>query len=548
MDRIWTKNYPKNVPREISRNKYNSLLDLFYDTTNLFRKKIAFRNFNSSLTFGGLENHSEQFGSYLQNQLGVKKNTRVAIMLPNLMTYPVSLFGSFFAGATIINVNPLFKTRELLNVLIDSEAEVIIVLDKFFGELKPIIKETKIKHIIVCNVTNLLNPLMRFIINLVLFFKGEKVSLPDNIIKFDDTIKNQTRGKKSMLNKNDIAFLQYTGGTTGKSKAAVLTHENLLSNIEQVHIWIKNYIKEGKEIILTALPLYHIFSLTVNCLTFFKIGAENLLVTNPRDVKSFIKILKKNRFTVMTGVNTLFNLLITNSKFKEIDFSHFKFTVGGGMAVLKDTANKWKKITGTNITQGYGLTETSPVVAINIIKDEFNGYIGLPVPSTEISIRDDNEKELDIGKEGELCVRGPQVMSRYWNSEEDTKNAFTKDGYFKTGDIATINEDGFIKIVDRKKDMIISSGFNVYPNEIEDYVTTHSDILEAGVIGIEDKNRGESIKLFVVVNNPNLTKGEIIAFCKEGLTIYKIPKYVELIDEIPKNNVGKILRRKLRDL
>ena len=469
-------------------------------------------------------------------------------MLPNLMTYPVSLFGSFFAGATIINVNPLFKTRELLNVLIDSEAEVIIVLDKFFGELKPIIKETKIKHIIVCNVTNLLNPLMRFIINLVLFFKGEKVSLPDNIIKFDDTIKNQTRGKKSMLNKNDIAFLQYTGGTTGKSKAAVLTHENLLSNIEQVHIWIKNYIKEGKEIILTALPLYHIFSLTVNCLTFFKIGAENLLVTNPRDVKSFIKILKKNRFTVMTGVNTLFNLLITNSKFKEIDFSHFKFTVGGGMAVLKDTANKWKKITGTNITQGYGLTETSPVVAINIIKDEFNGYIGLPVPSTEISIRDDNEKELDIGKEGELCVRGPQVMSRYWNSEEDTKNAFTKDGYFKTGDIATINEDGFIKIVDRKKDMIISSGFNVYPNEIEDYVTTHSDILEAGVIGIEDKNRGESIKLFVVVNNPNLTKGEIIAFCKEGLTIYKIPKYVELIDEIPKNNVGKILRRKLRDL
>ncbi|MED5429907.1 MAG: AMP-binding protein, partial [Pseudomonadota bacterium] len=306
--------------------------------------------------------------------------------------------------------------------------------------------------------------------------------------------------------------------------------------------------KEGKEIILTALPLYHIFSLTVNCLTFFKIGAENLLVTNPRDVKSFIKILKKNRFTVMTGVNTLFNLLITNSKFKEIDFSYFKFTVGGGMAVLKDTANKWKKITGTNITQGYGLTETSPVVAINIIKDEFNGYIGLPVPSTEISIRDDNEKELDIGKEGELCVRGPQVMSKYWNSEEDTRNAFTKDGYFKTGDIATINEDGFIKIVDRKKDMIISSGFNVYPNEIEDYVTTHSDILEAGVIGIEDKNRGESIKLFVVVNNPNLTKGEIIAFCKEGLTIYKIPKYVELIDEIPKNNVGKILRRKLRDL
>ncbi|MEC9205723.1 MAG: AMP-binding protein [Pseudomonadota bacterium] len=548
MEKIWTRNYPKNTPTEISNNKYNSLLDLFYDTTNLFRKNIAFRNLKSTLTFNEIEKHSKCFGSYLQNNIGVQKNTKIAIMLPNLMTYPVSLFGSFIAGATVININPLFKSRELLGVLVDSEAEVIIVLDKFFGELEPIIEKTKIKNIIVCSPADLLSPFMKIIVRSILFIKGEKVNFKRKTIKFSDTIKKYEEIKECSLKKDDIAFLQYTGGTTGKSKAAVLTHGNILSNIEQVHIWIKNYVDEGKEIILTPLPLYHIFSLTVNFLTFFKLGSENLLITNPRDVKNFVKTMKKNKFTVMTGVNTLFNLLITNSEFKKIKFNNFKFTVGGGMAVLKDTASKWKKITGTNITQGYGLTETSPVIAINIIEDQFNGYIGLPVPSTEVSVRDERENELEIGKEGELCVKGPQVMSKYWNSEEDTQNAFTKDGYFKTGDIAKINEDGFIKIVDRKKDMIISSGFNVYPNEIEDYVTTHPDILEAGVIGIEDKNRGESIKLFVVSNNSSLTKGEIIAFCKEGLTIYKIPKHVEFISELPKNNVGKILRRKLRDL
>ena len=548
MDKIWTKNYPKNVPLEISRNKYNTLLDLFYATTNLFREKTAFRNLNSSLTFGEIEKYSERFASYLQKDLGVQKNTKIAIMLPNLMTYPVSLFGSFIAGATVINVNPLFKTRELLDVLVNSETEIIIVLDKFYGELEPIIKKTKIKNVIVCSLTDLLNPLMKFVVKSVLFFKGERFSSNQKIIKFNDTIKKFKGTEQYLLKESDIAFLQYTGGTTGKSKAAVLTHGNILSNIEQVHVWIKDYVNEGKEIILTALPLYHIFSLTVNFLTFFKLGSENLLITNPRDVKNFVKTIRKNKFTVMTGVNTLFNLLITNSKFREINFSNFKFTVGGGMAVLKDTASKWKKITGTNITQGYGLTETSPVIAINIVKDEYNGYIGLPVSSTDVSVRDDDEKELELGKEGELCVKGPQVMTKYWNSEEETRNAFTEDGYFKTGDIAVMNKNGFIKIVDRKKDMIISSGFNVYPNEIEDYVTSHPDILEAGVIGIEDKNRGESIKLFIVSTNPNLEKGEVISFCKKGLTIYKIPKYVEFITELPKNNVGKILRRKLREL
>jgi len=548
MDRVWIKNYPKNVPSEISPSKDNSLQDLFYQTTEMFSKKIAFKNLNSSITFNETKKYSERFASYLQNELKIRKGTKIAIMLPNLMTYPVVLFGSFIAGAIVVNVNPLFKQRELLDVLLNSEPEVIIVLDKFLGELEPVINKTKLKHIIVCRVTDLLNPIMKILIKSVLFLKRETVDLEKNMILFSNTMKNNYQFQKVSLSKEDIAFLQYTGGTTGKSKAAVLTHGNLLSNIDQVYIWIKNYVSEGKEIILTALPLYHIFSLTVNCLTFFRLGAENLLITNPRDIKRFIGTLKKNKFTVVTGVNTLFNLLISNSEFKKLDFTKLKFAVGGGMAVLKDTAEKWKKITGTNIIQGYGLTETSPVLAINIITDEFNGFIGLPMPSTEISVRDENEKELQIGKEGELCVKGPQVMKEYWNSKEETENVFTKDGYFKTGDIAKINQDGFIKIVDRKKDMIISSGFNVYPGEIEDYVTRHPDILEAGVIGIADKNRGESIKLFIVTSNPNLEKGEVIAYCKKGLTIYKIPKYVEFIKELPKNNVGKILRRKLREI
>ena len=351
-----------------------------------------------------------------------------------------------------------------------------------------------------------------------------------------------------LLNREDIALLQYTGGTTGKSKAAVLTHGNLLSNIEQLSIWIGKSIEIGKESIVTALPLYHIFSLTVNFLYFFSIGSKNILITNPRDLKSFIKVLKTNKFTVITAVNTLFNLLLSSSSFKKIDFKYLKFSVGGGMAVLKNTAQRWKKITKTNITQGYGLTETSPVVSVNIISDEYNGTIGLPLPSTDISLRDDKGDEIGIDEVGELCIKGPQVMKNYWNNINETKNAFTEDGFFKTVDIASIDKNGYIKIVDRKKDMIISSGFNVYPNEIEDYVATHSDVLECGVIGIPDINRGESIKLFVVTSNVNLKENDILSFCKEGLTVYKIPKKIEFIDELPKNNVGKILRRKLREL
>ena len=389
---------------------------------------------------------------------------------------------------------------------------------------------------------------MSILIKTVMFFKGPKIQLRHNYLLFSDALKNSYDMTNIVLKNNDIALLQYTGGTTGKSKAAVLTHKNILSNIEQLDLWVGSIVTPGKESIITALPLYHIFSFTVNLMYFYSIGANNILVTNPRDLKSFVNVLKKNRFTVITGVNTLFNLLLTSSSFKKINFSSLKFTVGGGMSVLSSTASKWKKITGVDITQGYGLTETSPIVSVNIVSDPFNGSIGVPMPSTDITIRDADNNELGLEQEGELCVKGPQVMSRYWNNSEETSSSFTADGFFKTGDIATINENGFLNIVDRKKDMIISSGYNVYPNEIEDYVSQHPDVNECGVVGINDVNRGESISLFIVKNRKGLTQNEIITYCKKGLTIYKIPKKVIFIDEIPKNNVGKILRRKLREL
>ena len=549
MDRIWLKSYPDNFVSDISQNKHNSIIDLMNEATERFSKNKAFSNLNSQLTFHETKKFSEKFGGFLQHKLAIKKSTNIAIMLPNLLSYPVAVFGSFIAGGVVVNVNPLFKQREILNVLIDSKAEIIIVLDRFLEELEPIINQTKLKHIIVCDVTDLLNPLMKFVVKVALTIKGPKVKrLKPTYIKFSNVIKYEKKPNKILLNREDVALLQYTGGTTGKSKAAVLTHGNLLSNIEQLSVWIGKSIEIGKESIVTALPLYHIFSLTVNFLYFFSIGSKNILITNPRDLKSFIKTLKSNKFTVITAVNTLFNLLLSSSSFKKIDFKYLKFSVGGGMAVLKNTAQRWKQITQTNITQGYGLTETSPVVAVNIISDEYNGTIGLPLPSTDISLRNDNGDEIGIDEVGELCIKGPQVMKNYWNNKNETKNAFTEDGFFKTGDIASIDKNGYIKIVDRKKDMIISSGFNVYPNEIEDYVATHSDVLECGVIGIPDINRGESIKLFVVTSNVNLKENDILSFCKEGLTVYKIPKKIEFIDELPKNNVGKILRRKLREL
>ena len=548
MEKIWLKHYPKNISSKIDSLKFNSIIDLMKNSSSLFPNHTAFTNLNTQLSYKKIDEYSEKFGAYLQNQLSITKSSKVAIMLPNLLTYPVALFGSYLAGAIVINVNPLFKGREIESALNDSGAETIIILDRFMSELESIVKNTSIKNIIVCRVTDLLSPIVSVLVKTVFFFKEPKIYLNSDYLLFSDTLKNSYIKKSIALEKKDIALLQYTGGTTGKSKAAVLTHGNILANIEQLNIWVGPIVVSGKESIITALPLYHIFSFTVNLMYFYSIGSNNILVTNPRDLKSFVNILKKNKFTIITGVNTLFNLLLTSSSFKKINFSALKFTVGGGMSVLSSTAKKWKKITGVDITQGYGLTETAPIVSVNIISEPFNGTIGPPMPSTDISIRDKQNNELSINQEGELCVKGPQVMSEYWNNPEETKNSFTDDGFFKTGDIAIINENGSLKIVDRKKDMIISSGFNVYPNEIEDYVSQHPGVRECGVIGVNDSNRGESIKLFIVKEESSLREIEVINFCKKGLAIYKIPKKVVFIDEIPKNNVGKILRRKLREI
>ena len=548
MEKIWLQSYPSHIQSSIEELSNNSILDLIQKASDKYSSNTAFTSLNSKLSYKDIEFYSENFGAYLQHELSIQKGSRVAIMLPNLFTYPVTLLGCYKVGATVININPLYKGREIENALNDSGAETIIVLDKFIDELNLIIKNTKIKNVIVCRISDLLSLSMSLLIKTITFFKRPKTISNNNYIPFSRVILKKHILKKVNLYHDDIALLQYTGGTTGKSKAAVLTHKNILSNIQQLDIWVKPHITEGKEVIITALPLYHIFSFTVNFLYFYSIGSNNVLIANPRDLKSFVKELTKHRFTVITAVNTLFNLLLTSSKFRKIDFSSLKFSVGGGMAVLSSTAKRWKKITGTEITQGYGLTETSPIVSINPINNKFNGSIGLPVPSTDISIRDDTGKQLGYEEPGELCVKGPQVMSEYWNKKHDSLSSFTKDGFFKTGDIASIDKNGFLTIVDRKKDMIISSGFNVYPNEIEEYVSQHPNVNECGVIGIDDSNRGESIHLFIVRSSDTLTEIDIIEFCKEGLTIYKVPKKVHFINEIPKNNVGKILRRKLREL
>ena len=548
MNKIWLKSYPKNIPESIGELSNSSICDMMKKASHKYSKNIAFTNLNSKLTYSDVDKYSDNFGAYLQKQLSISRGSKVAIMLPNLLTYPVTLFGAYKAAATVININPLYKSREIESALNDSNAETIIVLDRFLNELELIIKKTNIKNVIVCSITDLLSFRMSLLVKTIMFFKKSNIKLDKDYIIFSDTITHKYNLENVTLELDDVALLQYTGGTTGKSKAAVLTHNNILSNMQQLNLWVDSNIEEGKEIIITALPLYHIFSFTVNFLYFYSIGSNNVLITNPRDLKSFVKELSKYKFTVITAVNTLFNLLLTSSVFKKINFDSLKFSVGGGMSVLSATAKKWSEITQTEITQGYGLTETSPIVSINIIGEKFNGTIGLPVPSTDISIRDDTGQELDAGEAGELCVKGPQVMSQYWNNKEESLNSFTHDGFLKTGDIAKINEDGLITIVDRKKDMIISSGFNVYPNEIEDYVSQHPDVIECGVIGIDDSNRGESIHLFIVKSSELLTEMDVIAYCKKGLTIYKIPKRVIFIKEIPKNNVGKILRRKLRDL
>ena len=552
MEKIWLKSYPPGVPAEIDVNEFRSLGDLFDRSVKRFADKTAYVCMGKAITYAELDAASARFGAFLQRDLGLPKGTRVALMMPNVLQYPIAMFGALRAGYTIVNVNPLYTARELEHQLKDSGAEAIVILENFAHTLEQVRAQVPIRHVIVTSLGELLGFPKGAIVNFVVR-RVRKLVPPwtlDGHLSFGDAL---ARGAAHALQPvevghEDAAFLQYTGGTTGVAKGAVLTHRNIVANLQQAHAWISPVVTEGREIIITALPLYHIFSLTANCLTFIKIGATNVLIPNPRDIPGFIKELAKHRFTVITGVNTLFNALLNNPEFAKLDFSSLRVALGGGMAVQQAVAEKWKQITGVALVEAYGLTETSPAVTINPLDlKAFNHSIGLPISSTEVSIRDDDGIEQAIGQRGELCVRGPQVTPGYWNRPEETRRVFTADGFLRTGDIAVMDDKGFVTLVDRKKDMILVSGFNVYPNEVEDIVANHPGVLEVAAIGVPDERSGEAVKVFVVRKDPALTAEALIAHCRENLTGYKVPHHVEFHDELPKSNVGKILRRELRE-
>ena len=550
-DKPWLKNYPEGVSSNINFDEYSSLVDMFEKTCNRFSSNKAFTNFGVSFTFKEIYQKSSNLASFFQNELNLSQGSRVAIMMPNILQYPISTFGILKAGLIVENINPLYTARELETQLINSKSETIIILENFAHLIEKIIHKTVVKNIIITSAGELLG-IKGFLINFVL--RKIKKMVPeykiDKFYTFSKIIEKNDKYeiKKTSSELDDVAFLQYTGGTSGTIKAAMLTHRNILSNVLQVKEWLGPHLKYGEDIAICALPLYHIFALTCNSLTFFNFGANNILITNPRDIKSFVKELKKHQFTFISGVNTLFNKLLLDNDFKNCDFSKLRISLAGGMQVQKNVAEKWQSITGNVLSVGYGLSETSPAASIDPIGvEKFSDSLGLPLPSTEISIQDDNGKHLNFNEPGEICIRGPQVMKGYWNNTEETNNVMTSDGWFKTGDVGTMNEEGYTKIVDRKKDMIIVSGFNVYPNEIEEIAMMNDKIFEAGCIGVKDVDGNENVKLYISkVPGKNLNTEEVIDYCKKYLTGYKIPKFVEFIDEIPKSNVGKILRRELR--
>jgi long-chain acyl-CoA synthetase len=552
MEKIWLKSYPKGVAHEIDADAYQSVLEIFEESVVQYADKPAFHNMGTTLTYTELDKKARDFAAYLQSTLGLGHGDRLAVMMPNLLQYPVAVFGAMKAGLTVVNVNPLYTARELKHQLNDAQVDAIVIVANFAHTLEEVIKDTPVKHVIVTELGDSLSGIKSYLVNFVVKYVKKMVpayELP-GAVPFKRLMSEGARLSlnKVELTQNDIAFLQYTGGTTGVAKGAVLTHRNMVANIMQASAWLENLLRDGQEIIITALPLYHIFSLTANCMVFTKSGGLNVLITNPRDMKGFVKELSLHKFSAITGVNTLFNGLLNTPGFADLDFSHLHLTLGGGMAVQEAVASKWQKVTGKPLLEAYGLTETSPAVCMNPLNlDKYNGTIGLPISSTEISIRDDQGNELGIGQAGELCVRGPQVMRGYLDRPEETAKVLSDDGWFATGDVATIDQDGFCKIVDRKKDMILVSGFNVYPNEIEDVIAGLDKVLEVAAIGIPSESSGEVVKVCVVKKDPSLTEKEIIDFCKENLTGYKVPKVVEFRDDLPKTNVGKILRRELRD-
>ena len=547
----WFKNYPKGIPNEINPDSYSSVVELLETSFKKFGDKAAYENMGKTLSFNEVDKLSAQFADFLQNQAGLKKGDRIAVQMPNLLQWVVAVFGSIRAGMIVVNTNPLYTAREMKHQFTDTRAKAVVILANFAQNLEKIIGDTSIETVVITEIGDMLGGFKKTLVNFVV--KNVKKMVPPyrikGAIKFSDALKSGSKGNytKHDIDAEDIAFLQYTGGTTGVSKGAMLTHRNILANMEQISAWMLPKLKEAEEIIITPLPMYHIFALTVNCLAFLKLGALNVLITNPRDMPAFIKTMNKFPFTVMTGVNTLFNGLLNQEAFKNVDFSHFKIAVGGGMAVQDAVAIKWKEITKIPLAEGYGLTETSPVLCCNPIDGtERIGTIGMPVPSTDIRIMDEMGKEVPVGESGEICAKGPQVMKGYWEKPEETDNVF-QNGYFKTGDIGFIDEDGYVKIVDRKKEMINVSGFNVFPNEIENVISAHEKVLEVGAIGISDPKSTEKVKVFIVKKDESLTEDEIIAYCKENMTAYKVPKQVEFRKELPKSNVGKILRRILKE-
>ena len=547
----WHKSYQKGISTTIDPDIYSSLAQLSGDVFKKFSSLPAFHNMGTTLTYAELDEKSRKFASFLQNNLGLIPGDRVALMMPNILQYPVALFGVLRAGMVAVNVNPLYTARELEHQLQDSGAKAIVIFANTAHILETVLDKTPVKHVMVTSIGDFLNFPKNYIVNFVL--KNVKKMVPDynlpRAISMKEAVETGDANKYKVpnLKGTDIAFLQYTGGTTGVSKGAVLTHRNIIANLSQAKAWIEHAIEEGKEIIITALPLYHIFSLTANCLAFTSIGALNILITNPRDIPGFVKEMSKWKFTAITGVNTLFNALLNNEDFAKLDFSTLKVSLGGGMAVQKAVADRWKQITKAPLIEAYGLTETSPAACMNPMDlKEFNGMIGLPISSTIVVLKDDNGVDVALGEAGEICIKGPQVMQGYWQRPGETAEVFTPDGFLKTGDIGVMNEDGFVKIVDRKKDMILVSGFNVYPNEVEDVVAHHPKVLECAAIGIPDDKSGEAVKLFIVKKDESLTSEEMRSYCKENLTAYKVPKIVEFRKELPKTNVGKILRKDLR--
>lgn len=552
MDQPWINHLPKDVPAEINVEQYSSLVDMFETAVAKYEDQPAFINMGATLTYRKLEERSRAFAAYLQNELKLEKGDRVALMMPNLLQYPIALFGVLRAGMVVVNVNPLYTPRELKHQLIDSGAKAIVVVSNFARTLEEVVEQTPVESVIITSLGDQLSAPKRTLVNFVVKYIKKlvpKYDLP-HALSMRDTLSTGRRMQyiKPEVTNDDLAFLQYTGGTTGVSKGAMLTHGNIVANVLQADGAYSPALNDGSEFVVTALPLYHIFALTVNCLLFLHKGSQNLLITNPRDIPGFVAELKKYPFTALTGVNTLFNALVNSDEFSQLDFSRLKLSIGGGMAVQKAVADKWQAITKTRLLEGYGLTEASPLLTCCPYDlDGYNGSIGFPAPSTLIQIRDDDGKVLAQGETGELFGKGPQVMKGYWQRPEETAKVIDTDGWLATGDIGYMDEKGFFYIVDRKKDMILVSGFNVFPNEVEEVIALHPKVIEVAAVGVPNDASGELVKVFVVAKDKSLTAEDIIKHCRIHLTGYKVPKLVEFRNELPKTNVGKILRRELRD-